>query len=257
MTKRVAIIGAGPCGLGALRAFKKAADAGTDIPEIVCFEKQEDWGGLWHYSWRTGLDAHGEPVHAGMYRYLWSNGPKECLEFADYSFEEHFGKPIPSFPPRAVLEDYILGRAKASGVRDWVRFNTAVRWVSPSPTSDKLMVSSQDLESSEITAKEFDQVIVSTGHFSSPNVPEFDGIAGFPGRVLHAHDFRSADEFSGKDLLIVGASYSAEDIALQCKKYGAKSVTMTWRTAAMGFDWPEGMDERPLLQRIDGATCPA
>ena len=35
-----------------------------------------------------------------MYRYLWSNGPKECLEFADYSFDEHFGKPIPSFPPR-------------------------------------------------------------------------------------------------------------------------------------------------------------
>ena len=47
-----------------------------------------------------------------MYRYLWSNGPKECLEFADYSFDEHFGKPIPSFPPREVLYDYILGRVK-------------------------------------------------------------------------------------------------------------------------------------------------
>ena len=29
-----------------------------------------------------------------MYRYLWSNGPKEALEFGDYTFEEHFGKPI-------------------------------------------------------------------------------------------------------------------------------------------------------------------
>ena len=38
-------------------------------------------------------------VPNSMYRYLWSNGPKECLEFADYSFDEHFGKPIPSFPP--------------------------------------------------------------------------------------------------------------------------------------------------------------
>jgi cation diffusion facilitator CzcD-associated flavoprotein CzcO len=43
---------------------------------------------------------------------LWSNGPKECLEFADYSFDEHFGKPIPSFPPREVLYDYILGRVQ-------------------------------------------------------------------------------------------------------------------------------------------------
>ena len=31
-------------------------------------------------------------MHNSMYRYLWSNGPKECLEFADYTFEEHFGK---------------------------------------------------------------------------------------------------------------------------------------------------------------------
>ena len=44
-----------------------------------------------------------------MYRYLWSNGPKECLEFPDYTFEEHFGKAIPSFPPREVLFDYLQG----------------------------------------------------------------------------------------------------------------------------------------------------
>ena len=55
-----------------------------------------------------------------MYRYLWSNGPKECLEFADYTFDEHFGQPIPSFPPREVLYDYITGRAKEANVRPWI-----------------------------------------------------------------------------------------------------------------------------------------
>ena len=67
---------------------------GEEIPEVVCFEKQDNWGGLWNYSWRTGVDEHGENVHGSMYRYLWSNGPKEGLEFADYSFEEHFGKQV-------------------------------------------------------------------------------------------------------------------------------------------------------------------
>ena len=81
----------------------------------------------------------------------------------------------------------------------------------------------------------FDWVVVATGHFSVPNVPQFPGIESFPGRVMHAHDFRSADEFKGKDVLIVGASYSAEDIGLQCHKYGAKSVTMCWRTVAHGL----------------------
>ena len=86
----------------------------TKLPEIVCFEKQSDWGGLWNYTWRTGTDEFGEPVHGSMYRYLWSNGPKECLEFADYTFDDHFGQPIPSYPPREVLHDYIIGRAKKS-----------------------------------------------------------------------------------------------------------------------------------------------
>ena len=55
-------------------------------------------------------------------------------------------------------------------------------------------------------------------------------------------------------MLIVGASYSAEDIALQCHKYGAKSVTISYRTSAMGFKWPDGVKEVPLITRIDGKT---
>jgi trimethylamine monooxygenase len=127
MTTRIAIIGAGPSGLAQLRAFQSAQAKGEEIPELVCFEKQSDWGGLWNYTWRTGLDENGEPVHCSMYRYLWSNGPKECLEFADYSFDEHFGKPIASYPPREVLWDYIKGRVEKAGVRDYIRFNTPFR----------------------------------------------------------------------------------------------------------------------------------
>ena len=96
---RIAIIGAGPSGMAQLRAFQSAKAKGLQVPEIVCFEKQNDWGGLWNYTWRTGIDEHGEPVHGSMYRYLWSNGPKEALEFADYTFDEHFKKPIASYPP--------------------------------------------------------------------------------------------------------------------------------------------------------------
>ena len=47
MTK-VAIIGTGPCGLSMLRAFEQAEKKGEKIPEVVAFEKQSDWGGLWN-----------------------------------------------------------------------------------------------------------------------------------------------------------------------------------------------------------------
>jgi len=255
MTFRVAILGAGPSGLAQLRAFEAARCDGAESPEIVCYEKQSDWGGLWNYTWRTGLDLYGEPVHGSMYRYLWSNGPKECLEFANYSFEEHFGRPIPSYPPRAVLRDYIIGRVAKSNVRQHIRFNTAVHWVAYDESTGKFAVTVRDLKQDQLITEEFDHVIVATGHFSTPNAPYFEGLEQFPGRVLHAHDFRDACEFQGKNLLLVGSSYSAEDIGTQCHKYGAKSVTFSYRTKPMGFDWPESFAEVPLLTNVVGKTA--
>lgn len=255
MTKRVAIIGAGPSGLAQLRAFQSAFDQGAEPVELVCFEKQSDWGGQWNYTWRTGLDANGEPVHSSMYRYLWSNGPKECLEFADYSFEEHFGKPIASYPPRAVLWDYIKGRVEKAGVRRFIRFNCPVRHVEYRQSDGTFLVTVHDHDRDAVESEVFDHVVVASGHFSTPNVPEFEGFDTFNGRILHAHDFRDALEFQGKSVLLVGSSYSAEDIGSQCYKYGVRSITTCYRTRPMGFDWPENWEEKPLLQRVDGNTA--
>ena len=255
MSKRIAIVGAGPSGLAQLRAFQSAKEKGADIPEIVCFEKQSDWGGLWNYTWRTGLDEHGEPVHGSMYRYLWSNGPKEGLEFADYTFEEHFGRAIASYPPRAVLFDYIKGRVEKAGVRDMIRFNSPVRRVTYDDGSGLFQVTVKDHGNGSEYTEAFDHVIVASGHFSTPNVPHFEGFETFNGRVLHAHDFRDAMEFKDKDILIVGTSYSAEDIGSQCWKYGCKSVTVSHRTAPMGYDWPDNWQEVPLLQKVEKNTA--
>ncbi|MEP6266766.1 MAG: NAD(P)/FAD-dependent oxidoreductase [Paracoccaceae bacterium] len=254
MGKRVAVIGAGPSGLAQLRAFQSAKEKGADVPEIVCFEKQSNWGGLWNYTWRTGLDQYGEPVHGSMYRYLWSNGPKEGLEFADYAFEEHFGKQIASYPPRAVLFDYIEGRVKKAGVRDMVRFETVVRSVEETHDG-KFVVKVKNLPQDNEYAEIFDYVVCASGHFSTPNIPEFEGFDTFKGRILHAHDFRDAMEFKNMDVLIIGTSYSAEDIGSQCWKYGAKSITVSHRTAAMGYDWPENWAEVPLLTKVVGNTA--
>ena len=255
MTTRVAIIGAGPSGLAQLRAFQSAQSKGADIPELVCFEKQADWGGLWNYTWRTGIDENGEPVHCSMYRYLWSNGPKECLEFADYTFEEHFGKPIASYPPREVLWDYIKGRVEKAGVRDYIRFSCPVRDVTFDEASGKFTVTYHDHNTDTVDSEEFDYVVCASGHFSTPNVPEYDGFKTFGGRILHAHDFRDALEFKDKDILVVGSSYSAEDIGSQCYKYGAKSITSCYRSAPMGYKWPENWEEKPALTHVTTDTA--
>jgi len=111
-----------------------------------------------------------------------------------------------------------------------------------------------DFENEKSYTEEFDYVVVASGHFSTPNVPEYEGFSHFNGRILHAHDFRDALEFIGKDILVVGSSYSAEDIGSQCYKYGAKSITSSYRTAPMGFKWPDNWEEKPAIEKVDGNT---
>ena len=253
--KRVAIIGAGPSGMAQLRAFESAEKKGQEIPELVCFEKQDQWGGQWNYTWRTGTDHYGEPVHSSMYRNLWSNGPKEILEFAEYTFDEHFGKPISSYPPREVLWDYINGRAEQSDVKKYVKFAHAVRWVDFDEDTKLFTVHVENLKTGETISDTYDNVIVAAGHFNFPNVPHFEGIETFPGQVMHAHEFRGAEILADKDILLIGASYSAEDIGSQAYKMGARSITYSYRTKPMGHGWPEEMEELPLVRRFDGSTA--
>jgi len=259
--KRICLIGAGPSGMSVLYQLEQLRKEGVDVPEVVCYEKQSNWGGLWNYTWRTGNDEHGEPVHGSMYRYLWSNGPKEALEFPDYTFEDHYGRAIPSFPPREVLFDYLQGRWKKMDLKKHINFKTVVRMVTFNEETDKFSVVTENLTERNLTSKiqpteEFDYVFVASGHYSVPYVPSYPGVDRFPGRVMHSHDFRDACEFAGKRLLIVGASYSAEDIALQVVKYGASKVICTYRTKPMGFKWPETIEERPIFTHVekDGKT---
>lgn len=102
--------------------------------------------------------------------------------------------------------------------------------------------------------EQLDYVVVATGHFSYPNAPHVEGIEQFPGRIIHSHDFRNAEEFSGQNVLIAGSNFSAEDVALQIYKFGAKSVTISYRSRKFGFKWPATIKEVPLWAGIQGKT---
>ena len=54
--KRVCVIGAGPSGMSVLYHFDKRKKQGKEVPEVICFEKQSDWGGLWRYCEETGKE---------------------------------------------------------------------------------------------------------------------------------------------------------------------------------------------------------
>ena len=144
-------------------------------------------------------------------------------------------------------------------MRKWIRFRTPVRHVTYDQGTGLFSVTAHELINDKEYTEEFDHVVVATGHYSVPNAPYLEGIETFNGRVEHSHDFRDALEFKDKDILVIGSSFTAEDIASQCWKYGCKSVTISYHTrptgAPTGYKWPDNIKEVPLLQNVKKNTC--
>ena len=83
------------------------------------------------------------------------------------------------------------GRWAKYGAPEWVKLAHVVRDVNYREETDDFTVVVKDLENNVVLEEErFDYVVVSSGHYSTPHVPSFDGIDKFPGHVSHSHDFR-------------------------------------------------------------------
>ncbi len=148
-----------------------------------------------------------------------------------------------------------MARAEKSGVKRFIRFNQVVRYVDYESKKNLFTVRTQDLLTGKETLDQFDYVVVAIGHFSIPNVPHIEGIQQFSGRIIHSHDFRNAKEFAGQDILVIGSHYSGEDVALQTHKFGAKSVTISYRNRKLDYKWPDTIKQVPLCTGIQGNTA--
>lgn len=69
-------------------------------------------------------------------------------------------------------------------------------------------------------------IINATGTWTSPYIPDYPGKDIFKGRQLHTRDYRTADDFAGQHVLIVGAGISA----IQLLDEISQVTSTTWTT---------------------------
>ncbi|MBM6594234.1 NAD(P)-binding domain-containing protein [Microvirga pudoricolor] len=69
-------------------------------------------------------------------------------------------------------------------------------------------------------------IINATGTWENPYIPEIPGAARFQGRQLHTKDFRTAGEFAGRHVIVVGAGISA----IQLLDEISRVTATTWVT---------------------------
>jgi len=238
----VAVIGCGPSGmffLHALATKRKQLQEANDIEglkrlsQVTVYEKSSLPGCVW----KSDRNCQDEKC-TNMYEGLWTNGVKELMEFHDYTFEEHFkGKPQPTYLPRKKILEYILARVtKYEDIFEHVMFNTLVTWVEFDEEDQSFEISYIDSETQEETNDNFDKCIWASGLNGIPHMPTevMEKLTAFKGHITHSSRMDElfggdVNGVKGKNILMVGASYSAEDLTLQMIKLGAKKVYLTSR----------------------------
>ncbi|KAJ0061520.1 hypothetical protein NL108_005503 [Boleophthalmus pectinirostris] len=248
MALRVAVIGAGAAGLCAARHL--LSRPGTFLPPIV-FEAGGRIGGTWAYEERVGTYDNGRAVHSSMYQNLRTNLPKEVMMFPDFPFDPK----LDSFIHHEEVLRYLQQYCDYFKITPHIRFNTAVERVRPvtMETADRKLktqweVTSLDNAGSERTER-FDSVFVCSGHYSDPHIPQIPGLQHFKGELLHSHNYRRPEPYSGKTIVILGAKASAIDISMELSSV-AQKVYLSHRPPLLTFPLPPNISEVESIKKI-------
>ncbi|UKZ80081.1 hypothetical protein TrVFT333_007846 [Trichoderma virens FT-333] len=240
--KKIAIIGAGPSGLSAAK-YLRAQNA---FDSIVIFEQQGETGGIWNrsksplettpmpkddrFSSSNSLIGHDPSILSPIYDQLYANIPVPMMRFSDQPFPQ--GSLL--FPSREVIQEYLLKYAKE--VRHLIKFGVQVEKLEPISKGARTTwaLEAKSMHDNQIMRDLYDAVVIATGHYSVPFIPEIKNIAKFmethPSVVLHSRDYRTPTSFKDKKTIVVGNGASGTDIALQINRVSARRTMVSVRT---------------------------
>ncbi|MGH2761183.1 MAG: flavin-containing monooxygenase, partial [Thermoleophilaceae bacterium] len=192
--REAVVIGAGPGGLSV------AATLGLAGVDAVVLERAGTVGS----AWRT----HYERLHLHTVRWL-SHLP---------------GHPIPRRFGRWVSRDKVISYLEgyARHHRLDIRFDTTVERIEREDGRWRVCTDGGDVLAA--------YVVVATGHNHTPVIPDWPGLEGFTGDLVHSKDYRDGERYHGRDVLVVGSGNTGAEIAIELCEAGAARVRLSVRT---------------------------
>ena len=194
------IVGAGPLGLIAARAFRRYGI------EVELIERNTRAGGIWD------IENPGSP----MYETCHFITSKEYGGFIGYPMPEDY----PDYPSWRQVHEYIENMAVDFGLDQLITFGTEVTDARPVET-DAGTYWEVTLDSGEVRA--YRGVVYACGQQWHPFVPAIPGLESFTGRAIHSKDYRATSEFEGKRVLVIGAGNSGVDIAVDAANHAVNA----------------------------------
>jgi len=190
--RKVAVIGAGPCGLPACKAFD---ESGIDFE---CLEASDSVGGIWNVERGPG----------GGYRSLQTNTSTGGMSYSDFPF----GDAYPTYPNAEEMVRYFRSYSDHFGLEKHIRFGHRVKH------AIALTDGGWRLEFEHGESRQYKAVVVATGQYNFPRRPH-DSVPGrFSGQQLHVFDYLDAAtpvDCRGKRVVVVGLGSSAAELAAE------------------------------------------
>lgn len=138
------------------------------------------------------------------------------------------------------IEQYVQRLAQETGVHDVTLYGTRVEEAAKQPQGSsrkwhvrtKTIIPTENAHGgSQVDFEDkdwsFDALVVASGHYHVPLIPLVPGLAEwkhkYPTRVMHSKSYRSPREFTGQNVLLVGAGVSSLDIAKELEGVANRS----------------------------------
>ena len=195
---RIVVIGAGQAGLSAAYHLKRRGL--TPHKGFVVLDQSPGPGGAWQDRWPSLTLSTVNRIH----------------DLPGMAFSEVLGTDSLEVRASVAVPEYFAAYEK--------RFDLPVyRPVTVKVVCDRGSLLRVETDRIQVSAR---GLINATGTWESPYVPDVPGAERFKGRQLHTKDYRTAEEFSGRHVVVVGAGISA----IQLLDEVSRVTTTTWVT---------------------------
>ena len=194
----VVVIGAGQAGLSAAYHLKRLGM--RPVRDFIVLDQSPRPGGAWQFRWPSLTLSTVNRIH----------------DLPGMSFADAVPGGATDVEAAVAVPRYFAEYERRFELPVYRPVKVTV--VCPNPESFRI-----ETDTGEVSAR---GIINATGTWESPYIPEYPGRDLFHGRQLHTRDYRSADEFWGQHVIIVGAGISA----IQLLDEISRVTTTTWVT---------------------------
>ncbi len=167
------MIGAGPCGLAALKNLLQAG-----CRNVVCYDESNSIGGNWAYS--------EDPQRISVYECSHIISSKRMSSFDDFPMPDNY----PDYPSHRQLLAYFTSYAKAFDLEPHVRLKSKVERCT---RTDDGRWTVRVTANGEARDEVFDWLVVCSGHHRQAFVPDYPG--AFAGTITHSSAYKRPDPF--------------------------------------------------------------